>query len=207
WWVRNTNLYGDPLAIQAFGDAFAGTAQAKTFIEAFGVAGYWIDWVGWWTARSFVGAFGYMDIFLPAALYSVILAVFAIGLAGWFARFFRETEDPAAKTVRVVNLVFSLFVLAFFLRFNAQYFQGQGRYLMPAVAAFATAMASGLGFLGRGRALLPGLLAFGLLATSIYSLSVLPSEFERRVDHALARRGSVSHERIVAVRRVEPSPP
>lgn len=180
WWIRNTQLYGDPLAIRAFGDAFSGTAQAKTFIEAFGAFDYWFDWVGWWTARSFVGVFGYMDIFLPSPVYAVLLVVFAAGLVSWLVDFAREVKPSPERTSRLVNLLFALFVLAFFLRFNAQYFQGQGRYLMPAVAAFAAAVASGLAGLARGRAWVPALLAAGLLGTSIYALSRLPEEFGRR---------------------------
>lgn len=182
WWIRNTTLYGDPLAIRAFGDAFTGTAQAKTFIEAFGVGGYWIDWVGWWTARSFVGTFGYMDIFLPSPVYAAVLLAFAAGLVVWFARFLRDREASSQRTAQIVNLLFALFVLAFFLRFNAQYFQGQGRYLMPAVAAFAVALASGLCVMMRGKPQLAAFLAAGLLVTSLYALSILPAEFQRRLD-------------------------
>lgn len=69
WWLRNQQLYGDPLAMKAFTAAFVGSAQASDFIKELGAFGYWTGindfglGVGWWTLRSFFGVFGYMDVF------------------------------------------------------------------------------------------------------------------------------------------------
>jgi len=115
WWVRNQNLYGDPLAIGAFTQAFRGSPQASGFIQALGPLGYWIDWVGWWTLRSFIGAFGYMDIFLPDNLYRIGFA----GLVVLWILGVLEARNPewnAGKGVGVMNAVFAFVVLAMSLR-------------------------------------------------------------------------------------------
>ena len=178
WWIRNMKLYGDPLAMGAFGSAFSGTAQARTFIDAFGAGSYWFEWVGWWTARSLVGVFGYMDIFLPSPLYVVLLALMATGLIG--SVWARRSADNAERAVLAMAMLFALFVGALFLRFNAQYFQGQGRYLLPAIAAGALLVAVGWTRVVRGRVTGVWMVAGALLATNLYALAILPQEFAKR---------------------------
>lgn len=151
WLVRNMNLYGDPLAMSVFKDAFPGSPQASSFIELFGSSGYWMGMVLWWTARSLVGVFGYMDIFMfetlggekSGTLYVAILfllgAVALFGQIG-FKKFKDEAEDqslPQPGGFQIVSLVLLVFTILLFIRFNMQYFQGQARYLFPALASFA----------------------------------------------------------------------
>jgi hypothetical protein len=68
WLLRNKGLYGDFFAVSVFNAAFTGSPQASNFIQMFGAQGYWLNMVLWWTARSFIGAFGYMDIFMFESL-------------------------------------------------------------------------------------------------------------------------------------------
>src|SRR5262249_28116541 len=59
--------------------------------------------------------------------------------------------------------LYTLFVLASFLRFNMEYFQAQGRYLFPALGPIAIAFAGGwLGWF-RGRSARFGALALAML--------------------------------------------
>lgn len=190
WWLRNQQLYGDPLAMGAFGSAFSGTAQAKTFIDTFGAGVYWTQWVGWWTVRSVVGVFGYMDIFLPAAMYAGVWALLLPGFAGaWLSQRQAEERERAGLTLA---WLFAAFVGALFLRFNAQYFQGQGRYLMPAVGAAALLVAAGWTHLAKGRNAGIWVIGAVLLACNLYSLSILPREFARRTEAAATLGGSRS---------------
>jgi hypothetical protein len=137
---------------------------------------YWTDWVGWWTARSFVGAFGYMDVFLfegmpqpqADALYRLILALLVIpalvgGVKAW------KALDGPSRAVCGAMAVLAVVVAALFVRFNMQYFQGQARYLYPAIGPLALGLALGTSaVLGRHKdkawLIVAGLLALVQLA-------------------------------------------
>ncbi len=165
WMIRNQTLYGDPLAMNAFNQAFVGSPAANAFIQADGMTKYLFNWVGWYTGRSFIGTFGYMDIFLFEQLpkeqanliYVILLAVISllVALGIYFgvsqvSRKIAQNQD-LPDPLPAVGLAFLLIVLTkvVFLRFNLQYFQGQGRYLYPAIAGFA--LLAGMGVCGLGR--------------------------------------------------------
>jgi hypothetical protein len=151
WMIRNVQVYGDPFALRAFTESFGGTAQAKMFIDSIGMGSYLMNWVGWTAAKSFVGTFGYMDISPLEAyggkavetFYRVSLAFLtAAGLSGIIAvAKDRKKPQPAMHALGAVAV---LVVLALFLRFNLQYFQGQSRYLYPAFAPLALLMGMGV---------------------------------------------------------------
>ena len=163
WWMRNQQLYGDPLGLQLFTAAFQGSPQASVFIDGLGAKAYWVDMVAWWTGRSFIGVFGYMDIFLfeamgtdkAAALYRFLLAIFGLmglgAVAGMLATQDKAKNDGIAvpNAFAVLGGAFILVVLILFLRFNAQYFQGQARYLFPAIFPIAGFLAVGACTIGR----------------------------------------------------------
>lgn len=126
---------------------------------------YWANWVGWWTARSFVGVFGYMDIFLlePSEptpgknpmgasnnLYRVVMAALALVCLGWLLSL-RRKMDGATKALTITCAVLLGVVALLFVRFNLQYFQGQARYLYPAIAPISLGLAGGLCFWLKGR--------------------------------------------------------
>lgn len=181
WWMRNTQLYGDPLAMKAFGDAFKGSAQAATFIQMLGAPTYWIDWVGWWTARSLLGAFGYMDIFLSDGLYRVWIAVLLFMLAFGGIALKRARPLGAAPALAAASILLGV-VLVLFLRFNSQYFQGQARYLLPAIAPLSLfATAAVLALKPTSQKVFIGSLAALFLALNLYVLSILPAEFAARM--------------------------
>ncbi|MFX7934411.1 hypothetical protein ABTK33_20210, partial [Acinetobacter baumannii] len=76
-------------------------------VEMLGATNYWLNWFLFWTLRSFVGAFGYSDVFLfeqlglekSGSLYTAILAVFLIiGLGPLLApRLGQPTKDDHPK--------------------------------------------------------------------------------------------------------------
>lgn len=191
WFLRNQSLYGDPLAMGAFKQAFTGSPQAQGFIELYGTVGYWLSWVGWWTARSFFGVFGYMDIWLnstgspyggdPNTLYRILIAATVLAGLAWLAGWKKEAVTNF-KSVQWMLLIFAVLIKLSFLSFNMQYFQGQGRYLYPALGSIAAAIAVGTAcWLKERTNVALSVYAFLLLATNIYALSILPAQFAARM--------------------------
>jgi 4-amino-4-deoxy-L-arabinose transferase-like glycosyltransferase len=205
WFIRNQSLYGDPLALKAFNSAFTGSRQKADAIAQVQFENpdggnaeliYWRDWVGWWTARSFFGVFGYMDIWMnesgapygatarhaaaPNVVYRVLLAFSLLCFLAWFATFFK-TDWKDSRSAQIINAAFLAVVLLLFIRFNLQYFQGQGRYLYPAIGPIALAFSGGCFVLlkDRGKILVAVLAGFFLLL-NVYAIAKLPGEFERR---------------------------
>lgn len=186
WWIRNQTLYGDPFAIRAFNQAFVGSPQASSFLEVLGPWGYWTGFnelelgVGWWTARSFFGVFGYMDIFLPGALYRVLIAAMLVAVLLWVLAVSRSDWREYQKVHWLYGL-FLLIVLLLFVRFNLQYFQAQARYLFPAIGVIAVGVGVAVAATVRSQWLIGFCAIMGLLvALNLYVLSILPEEFARR---------------------------
>jgi O-antigen/teichoic acid export membrane protein len=146
---------------------------------------YWVNWFGWWTARSYVGVFSQMDIFFSDLVYRVLLSVAGfLGLTGWFSWWKpRDETESGSRRVGLLLLVFFSLVFLQFLQFNLTYFQAQARYLYPAVVAVSIPLALGIRRLAGERAFV----AYGLLAAMFFgnllSLSYIRSEFERRTNY------------------------
>lgn len=206
WWVRNQKLYHDPFAITAFNAAFKGSAQKADLVKSIeamdpgssGELTYWKDWVGWWTARSFVGVFGYMDIWLnergtsftgasekgnaPNTLYRLMLACLVLCVLGWVIAVTKE-EWQESKSVQIMNAAFSVVVLLLFLRFNMQYFQAQARYLYPAIGPIACGVAVGAWqLLGKWQKFALPAIALIFVSVNVSALEQLPSAFSQRIE-------------------------
>ena len=208
WLARNQATYHDPLATTVFNKAFDDTAHKELIQQLPGGEGlgYWTNWVGWWTARSFVGVFGYADIFLneagtsktepgsaPNTLYRVCLAVLAVLALGWL-RSLGEPWARDAKPVTIVNATLVIVVVLLFLRFNNVFFQAQARYLFPAIAPIAIGFGSGVVALARKRSsVLLAAIGAGLMCLVVYSGVRLSDEFAKRsapMDPGNGGRGS-----------------
>lgn len=164
WMARNKGIYGDYFAVSVFNAAFKGSPQAGDFITMLGGTSYWTQMVLWWTARSLVGAFGYMDIFInesvgkdgSATFYVMVFLVLGVVLAGAVlsvvksARAKAEDDPEAPRTdpwpFHLLNGLLALLVVVLFVRFNLQYFQGQARYLFPALVPMATVFGLGAAY-------------------------------------------------------------
>lgn len=196
-WMRNQALYGDPLAQKAFKEAFVGSPQKGMIIatiEASQAPGspeaqYWINWVGYWTSRSYFGVFGYMDIWLnessraiskaPNLLYKSVLALMALGGFALIAKWRKE------KISQVFGLAvaLSIITLLVFVGFNMTYFQAQGRYLLPCLAATSVLLATGWAYLVKDRvAVVTAAICIIFGGSTIYALSQLPGEFKNRTE-------------------------
>ncbi len=184
WFVRNMQLYDDPLLLRAFERTFAGTARAEQFLKAGVSMTEYLRQVADWTYRSFWFAYGTPQTaakgipnFLPDRLYVVMGVWHLLTLLGFALSLWREREQFAEGAWRwwtVGGLLF-LLVLGAFVRFILTYFQTQGRYLYPALAPVALAFAIGW----RGlfpvhlRASADGILLLVLFAVSVLAVSVI----------------------------------
>ena len=197
-WIRNQLLYGDPLAQKVFKAAFTGSPKKEviySIIEATGAPGsldvqYWLNWVGYWTARSFIGVFGYMDIWLngsgkansndPNWFYKAIIAFIAVAKIAFLIDL-RNRGKEVEKSVWL-GIAISLLTVLLFVFFNLTYFQAQGRYLLPALAPISLILAIGWLKIGRAK-LLPVIITVSLVfgGTSLFALSKLESEFSTRL--------------------------
>ena len=190
WWIRNQQIYGDPLGLKAFQELFAAAPKAGDLMSYFGPFGYWINFVGWWTARSFFGVFGYMDIFLnergyadsegPNALYRLLLVLAIVACVG-FLQNLRRGVPSEDRRVHWLNAAMFGLVTLMFLRYNYSFFQGQARYFFPALGPICVGLAMGALYLGRRRKRMVFVFIFGgLVMLNVYALSRLPAEFARR---------------------------
>lgn len=199
-WVHNQAHYGDPFAASAFNSAFSDTAQHSTISQVISSQGgnpavdYWTKWVGWWTFRSFVGVFGYMDIWLnasgspyisshdPNLIYVGCLIVGLILGFGW-SQAVKGCESREGKTIHwLLGLDFFL-VLASFIAFNNHYFQAQGRYLYPAIGPISVALSLGAISLTKKKpALVIAGLVVGLCFLQFEAISTIPGQFEKRIE-------------------------
>lgn len=208
WWLRNQHLYGDPFAIKVFNEAFTGSPQASMFIQGFGPFGYWVDFVLWWTARSFIGVFGYMDIWLTNTglpyeaangVYLLGFLLLAVAFVGWLGSL-KESAEPSERSVHWVEGAFALVTVVLFLRFNAQYFQAQARYVFPAIAPIACGVGLGLMWITRKRfGVALGAVVVVLGFIQLFAITRLPAEFQKRTPGAVSLR---TPERCESVRNV-----
>jgi 4-amino-4-deoxy-L-arabinose transferase-like glycosyltransferase len=146
WWLRNQGLYGDPLAMSAFKEAFEGSPKAAPSIERLGLIGYLVG-VSKLTMMSFIGVFGYMDIFVlehqgaGAAMrfYWGSIAIFLLFVfTGLWNVFKRQPEnEKPAPLFWLTTITFYAVVEILFLQFNMEYYQAQARYLYPGAAVIA----------------------------------------------------------------------
>jgi 4-amino-4-deoxy-L-arabinose transferase-like glycosyltransferase len=189
WWLRNFTIYGDPFALKVFSQAFTGSPQASAFIDGLGPTTYWIQMVGWWTARSFIGAFGYMNIWLTdtggpnggSQVYIVSLAILAIGGVVGLTRL--RTNTAAS----VVLGLYTVVIFALFFRFNMQYFQAQARYVFPALAPIAVLVAAGWSKIGEKRnGIAVSAIVIAVAVPLALAVKKIPEGFERRL-HPIER--------------------
>jgi hypothetical protein len=144
WAIRNTALYGDPLAAAAFERIFKQDRATPEFFLDRGLSGLqYYELVLWQTGLSFWGVFGQSNLWLPWPYYLFAGAWWAatLGLAG--AKLIARPDNSPhchRPTCLVLALQLAL-TAAFFLRFNAVFYQAQARYFMPATAGIGLLLA------------------------------------------------------------------
>ena len=94
-----------------------------------------------WIARSSVGAFGWLNVWLPRWAYLSYWLLGVTGLAGAALVWFRREVDRRIMLVLALTVVLALAVV---VHINRTFDQPQGRYLFPGLPAFAALIAVGL---------------------------------------------------------------
>lgn len=198
WLVRNTMLYGDPLAAQIFDEAFAKSSpRPQAIMAATGVSIFqylrafftilfatcWGFFGGPNSAITMLNPFGTrgprFEAFtaLPLMVFPFLAtALAAAGFLKWKWRSWKTTELFAAAPKQIVllwwGIGFLLVVLAL-ARFNLVYFQAQARYLHPALLPMSLVFALGWReVLGENRALRVFAVGFGtvLLLLTLWNI-------------------------------------
>ncbi len=148
WFLHNIKLYGQPLPMKVFEQAFGSTAQASAVatgrilpLPAEGWLGYWLLIVQW-TFQSFWAAYGTrgtatsgLPVWLPSPIYQLAGVLTAVAAVGLGKLHLARSSQLTPAQLRVVWLLFVSIgiVLIAFIAFVSTYFQTQARYLYPAM--------------------------------------------------------------------------
>lgn len=148
WFVRNQQLYGDPLGLRAFQEAFATSDFDITA---------WSSWRGglWSLLRSSWGMFGWLTLPLNDGAYWVFATFLALGLIGLVARVADGLWHGRGRETLILGSAV-LLMLGWTVAFaqTAGSVAWQGRFIFPAAVALAIGLAVGLrAALPRGAAL------------------------------------------------------
>ena len=191
WLLRNTLLYGDPLAqhlLLVTLNNGTNNVPVDAMISLFGGFGGYFGKVAQWTFASFWGGFDSMRLFWGqnphkphpnflhglSAVYQLLLLACLISVGG-IAKSLRQGmawKRPAMWAL-AAQIVFTGIA---FLNYNLHFFQAQGRYLYPALLPLGFFFVWGwLQLLPRpyGPRVFLGALTAGLLALNIYTLFAL----------------------------------
>jgi hypothetical protein len=136
WFVRNTQLYGEPTGIQRMNELWGGRNPAQSFGLAVSEIPY--AWSSFW------GRFGYGQIPLPDAIYTGALIASLIGLVGLIVAFIRKQFDRV-QIKQLILVIFSglLFAAALFGYMLSSTAGPMGRFYFPGLSAFALLLALG----------------------------------------------------------------
>lgn len=165
WVVRNQVLYGDPLASEAMLSAVPTLVVRNAITSP-----YFTSIFPQVLSRSYVGVFGWANFFLPEWIYRSFLALAVVAVLGLLRGSLGRRLDARLLSVVAAMPLLSLGIV---VKINLTFFQPQGRYMFPAVAAIALLEALGLeqlpGWSNRAAVILSG----ALCALNIYILTVL----------------------------------
>ena len=190
WFVRNVQLYQDPLARQELvsPDLYEWNLAPKTLLSPYFRGVFWSMAV-----KSTIGLFGFIDIAMPAQIYraaGIVAGAAALGLMRHVLRLAKEgrlRRGGAAARLAIVGTL-PLLVLAALVFYNLSVSQPQGRYLFAALPGVAVLVVLGLDELAKplgswaetrleryngrrlSRLLLSAVLITGIVALNVYAL-------------------------------------
>ncbi len=174
WLIRNQLLYGDVLANKAMLTAASILVDKKTISSP-----YFLNPFPRMLAESFVGVFGWMNVYLPVWIYIALAMLSLIAILGFFRAVFAQTID---RRVACVLVSLPLLAVASVVQLNLTFTQPQGRYLFPALSTFMLLLAVGLEALPWWRrnwtlgtvALMIGINFYALLAVELRTYWIAP---------------------------------
>lgn len=177
WWGRNIALYGWPdfMGLGRHDAVVVGQPRTADWIAERGLGAWLADGLRI-TFQSFWGQFGWMGVPMPARVYRALLAFSAVSMAGLLP-LARRLPAATAGQRRAIALLVALAGLgvAAFVYYNAEFVQFQGRYLYPAMSAWALAFTGGWAgwaslLPGRWLRWLPAAIMWGLAGLSALAL-------------------------------------
>ncbi|HZY41746.1 MAG TPA: glycosyltransferase family 39 protein, partial [Anaerolineae bacterium] len=137
WFVRNTQLYGEPTGVQRMNELWGGRDPRESFWLAVSEIPY--AWSSLW------GRFGYGQIPLPDTLYTGALIVSVPGLIGLIIAFIRHAFDRSQlKQLALVISSALLFAATLFGYMMSSTAGPMGRFYFPGLSAFGLLLALGL---------------------------------------------------------------
>lgn len=134
--IRNYMVYGEFLGSQMEINTMPQFVEKKSLFSY-----YFINPFAKELFHSFVGVFGWMNVFLPDIFYKVYIFIFILAVGG-VVLFIKNNNDR--KPYFYLSSVVILSCLAGVVYFNLIFTQYQGRYMFPALSAIALVFAIGL---------------------------------------------------------------
>ena len=197
WFVRNFELYGQAIPGRVVAEAKAAAGGSNLFVPAdHGINLLTLSTqTTFWelTLKSFVGAFGFMAIFLDASYYWAALAVAVIGTVGLILRARRGGIERNHIVIgALVAAITGVTLLSTMLVNVYGEYSPQGRYLFPALVPIALVMAGGWYWLGREVHLSPWLPSAAVLVIAALNLGslfnfVIPRNYGSHSEHVIVQ--------------------
>ncbi len=174
WWLgRNTALYGDPLAVQAFLEGFRDSPKPADFLEPGGRYALngpmplttYLMWVAQITLFTWLGVFGEPNeavkglarllegtepswhwVLFATLIGAICLLAMVLGVVETVRRSRQALKERQwyGAFVHLLPSLLLLLVFLSFVQFNRHFFQAQARYFYPAHAAMAYLFALGV---------------------------------------------------------------
>jgi len=176
--VRNTLLYGDPLALSIYTQTGPNFTPAQVMQASGWTAADYARSVG---VRSFATFWYFLSPNLPFSRFAgppapllIVLALALVGLLGTL-RWLRGESDgePGQRRAVFLFLAGTLLLTPFFARFVLAVFQAQGRYFLPALLPIAFTACLGAATLAERKRALVGALGIAavLLVLALLALA------------------------------------
>jgi 4-amino-4-deoxy-L-arabinose transferase-like glycosyltransferase len=184
WLIRNQALYGDPLATKRMPEIVPVLIAKKPVWSS-----YFITTFPELIAKSFVGVFGWMNIYLPDFIYWIFGTLAIIGIAGFIRSLIAGCVN---RHLAIMLAALPVLALGSVAHLNLTFNQPQGRYLFPALPALMILVAIGLEGLPRWNPRLMYATLILCAAINLYALFGIefptywrvPSGSERAAEHA-----------------------
>ncbi|MFW6069439.1 MAG: glycosyltransferase family 39 protein [bacterium] len=168
WYARNVRLYGELFAVEQMLDIWGERAAGEWDLST-----VWA--VGRYALDTFWGRFGYGQIIMPGAFYLLAALLALLGILGFLLGLRRVAAQPRESQAGVwlaLLAAAAAFIPAFLYFMWRNPSGANGRYIFPALPAFAACMSAGLYALPRRR-LLGGITLFFLAASALFALGWL----------------------------------
>ncbi len=136
WLIHNQLVYGDPFAEKALLTAVGYLIDIKPIASPYFTSRFPHD-----LYQSFIGVFGWMNLWMPAWLYLMYGFLGVASILGYVWRF--KSHDIDGRLTFIL-LSMPLLSIALVIYMNLTVTQPQGRYLFPALPAVASLVAIGL---------------------------------------------------------------